>query len=97
MSEEAAQNDVVVHCCRSIPTIRIFPIGMNQDLERLTIQQLCDEPVYRFVRHNGRKLATNMPVGEGTDVNNPSRNSHNEEVLVDDSDFVVMSQEINWL
>ena len=93
MSEEAVQNDVVVHCY-SIPTIKICPIGMNQDLERLTFQQLCDEPTQRFVRHNGRKLA-NMPVGEGIEVNSDS-DDEDEEVLVDDCDFVVMSQEINW-
>jgi hypothetical protein len=72
MTEEAVHSDVVTHCL-SIPTIRICPIGMNQDLERLTFQRFCDEPVRRFCRHTVGKLAS-MPVGEGTEVHLDANN-----------------------
>ena len=47
MAEEELQSRVVAFC-HSIPTIRICPIGMQQDLERLTYQKFVDELVIPY-------------------------------------------------
>lgn len=100
MTEEAIQNEVIVHC-KSIPTIRICPIGMGQDLERLTFQRFCDEPVQPFtLRLSKADILPRIPVGKGTaiDIDVEEEEEDDEEgddVLVDNCE-VVMSQRYEW-
>ena len=93
-AEDLSEEEIALEVaqCRAIPTIRIRPIGMSQDLERLTFQKLCG-----FVRPQTVQSPPLLRAGADADLKEEQGQDEEDlEVLYADDGEVVMSQKTTW-